>query len=163
DRLHDLSQRMRRFAGDLLAARDVALSFRAPEAGEDRELGSEFRRQVFLAFKESVHNVARHSGCAHAEVELLVDGRELAFSIADVEDQREIREGLAVLLNGTGGCRCTGAYSSMEEALQRIGRGGAAVPDVVLLDIGLPGMSGLDGIAALKERHPKLLVVMLTV
>src|SRR5207245_9597456 len=56
--------------------------------------------------------------------------------------------------------RCTGAYGSMEEALLKIGR---ALPDVALVDIGLPGMSGIEGIALLKERHPKLLLLMLTV
>jgi len=80
--------------------------------------------------------------------------------VAIVEDRREIRDGLATLINGTPGFRCTGAYRSMEEALERIDRD---LPDVVLNDIGLPGMSGIDGIRILKERHPDLLVLMLTI
>jgi DNA-binding NarL/FixJ family response regulator len=79
---------------------------------------------------------------------------------AIVEDQRDIREGLTMLVNGTAGYRCTGSYRSMEEALDRIK---ADVPDVVLCDIGLPGMNGIEGIRILKERYPTLLLLMLTV
>jgi DNA-binding NarL/FixJ family response regulator len=80
--------------------------------------------------------------------------------VAIVEDEREIRECLALLVNGTEGYTCTGSYRSMEEALEKISR---QVPDVVLSDIGLPGMNGIDGVRLLKERHPNLLVLMLTV
>ena len=79
---------------------------------------------------------------------------------AIVEDQRDIREGLAMLINGTTGYRCAGSYRSMEEALDRIK---SDMPDVVLCDIGLPGMSGIEGIRILKERHPDLSLLMLTV
>jgi DNA-binding NarL/FixJ family response regulator len=48
----------------------------------------------------------------------------------------------------------------MEEALARIG---ARLPDVLLSDIGLPGMDGIEGIRVLKQRHPDLLILMLTV
>lgn len=82
------------------------------------------------------------------------------ITVAIVEDQRDIREGLTMLINGTPGYRCIGSYPSMETALERIG---AQMPDVVLSDIGLPGMSGIDGIRILKERHPRLSVLMLTV
>lgn len=80
--------------------------------------------------------------------------------VAIVEDQREIRECLALLVNGTEGYTCTGSYRSMEEALEKIPK---QLPDVVLSDIGLPGMSGIDGVRRLKELHPGLLVLMLTV
>ena len=82
------------------------------------------------------------------------------IKVAIIEDRREIREGLAMLINGTEGFRCCGSYRSMEEALDNIGR---ELPDVVLNDIGLPGMSGIEGIAILKERYPNLLLLMLTV
>jgi DNA-binding NarL/FixJ family response regulator len=82
------------------------------------------------------------------------------IKVAIVEDQREIRECLALLVNGTDGFTCTGSYRSMEEALEKIPR---QVPDVVLSDIGLPGMSGIDGVRRLKELLPGLLVLMLTV
>lgn len=79
---------------------------------------------------------------------------------AIVEDQTDIRSGLTVLINGTPGYRCTGSYRSMEEALAGIA---SNTPDVVLCDIGLPGMSGIEGIRILKERYPTLSLLMLTV
>lgn len=83
-----------------------------------------------------------------------------ALKIAIVEDQRELREGLATLINGTPGFRCSGSYRSMEDALDQVG---ANLPDLVLSDIGLPGMDGIEGIRLLKERYPALVVLMLTV
>jgi DNA-binding NarL/FixJ family response regulator len=82
------------------------------------------------------------------------------ISVAIVEDERDIRECLCVLVNGTAGFACTGSYRTMEEALEKIP---AHLPDVVLSDIGLPGLSGIEGIKILKARHPQLLVLMLTV
>jgi DNA-binding NarL/FixJ family response regulator len=82
------------------------------------------------------------------------------INVAIVEDRREIREALSMLINGTEGFRCAGAYRSMEEALDKIDRD---LPDVVLADIGLPGISGIEGAKILKERHPNLLLMMLTV
>jgi len=79
---------------------------------------------------------------------------------AIIEDQRDIREGLAMLINGSPGYRCTGSYRSVEEALEKIKYD---LPDGVLSDIGLPGMDGIEGIRILKERYPKLLLLMLTV
>jgi DNA-binding NarL/FixJ family response regulator len=80
--------------------------------------------------------------------------------VAIIEDRREIREGLAMLISGTPGYACTGSFRSMEDALLRIG---ADLPDVVLCDIGLPGMSGIEGMRILKERFPNLLLLMLSV
>jgi DNA-binding NarL/FixJ family response regulator len=85
---------------------------------------------------------------------------ESTIHVAIVEDRREIREGLATIISGTPGFCCTGAFRSMEEALDRIGQN---LPDVVLNDIGLPGMSGIDGIRILKERYPDLVVLILTI
>ena len=82
------------------------------------------------------------------------------IKIAIVEDVREIREGLARLINTTPGHRCTGLYASMEEALEKIPNN---LPDLVLSDIGLPGIDGISGITILKERYPELLILMLTV
>lgn len=83
-----------------------------------------------------------------------------SIRVAIVEDRREIREGLAMLINGTEGYNCVGAYRSMEEALGRIGH---QLPDVTLLDIGLPGMSGIEGLRILKERYPNMLLLILSV
>jgi Response regulator containing a CheY-like receiver domain and an HTH DNA-binding domain len=77
-----------------------------------------------------------------------------------IEDERDVREGLTVLINGSPGFRCIASFRTMEEALHSIwGR----IPDVVLTDIGLPGMSGIEGTRVLKERYPNLPVVALTV
>jgi DNA-binding NarL/FixJ family response regulator len=86
--------------------------------------------------------------------------RPSTIKVAIIEDRRDIREGLATLINGTEGYRCSGAFRSMEEALEMIDRD---LPDVALVDIGLPGMSGIDGIRILKDRHPGLAMLMLTV
>ncbi|HYL97460.1 MAG TPA: response regulator transcription factor [Blastocatellia bacterium] len=85
---------------------------------------------------------------------------ESVIKAAVIEDQRDIREGLTMLIDGTPGYTCTGSYRSMEEAFDKIK---AQVPDVVLCDIGLPGMNGIDGIRTLKEMYPELRLVMLTV
>src|SRR6266568_4094574 len=90
----------------------------------------------------------------------MTDVTETTIRVAIIEDRREIREGLAMIINGTAGFRCAGTYRSMEDALEHIGQD---KPHVVLNDIGLPGMSGIEGIRILKERHPSLPILMLTV
>jgi DNA-binding NarL/FixJ family response regulator len=82
------------------------------------------------------------------------------IKVAIVEDVRSLREGFFMLIDGTPGFRCTGSYRSMEEALDKVP---LSLPDVMLLDIGLPGMNGIDGVRVLRERYPDLIVLMLTV
>ncbi|HEU5240285.1 MAG TPA: response regulator transcription factor [Pyrinomonadaceae bacterium] len=84
----------------------------------------------------------------------------MSIKVAIIEDQREVRECLTILINGSPGYRCTGSFSTMEQALGKIG---LDLPDMVLVDIGLPGMNGVDGVKVLKELYPKLLLLMLTV
>lgn len=83
-----------------------------------------------------------------------------AIKVSIIEDRREIREALTMLIGGTEGFLCAGAYRSMEDALDRIKRD---LPDVVLCDIGLPGMSGIEGIRILKDRHPEMTILMLSI
>src|SRR6267142_4168272 len=83
-----------------------------------------------------------------------------SIEVAIVEDRREIRESLALLIGGTDGFKCIGSYRSMEEALDKLKH---HQPHLLLSDIGLPGMSGIEGVAILKERYPDLLILMLTV
>lgn len=77
-----------------------------------------------------------------------------------VEDRREIREGMAMLIGGTDGFACAGAWGSMEEALPALR---PPLPNVLLVDLGLPGMSGIDGIRILNGRHPDLAMIVLTI
>src|SRR2546429_8129364 len=82
------------------------------------------------------------------------------IKVAIVVDRRDIREGLASLIKFTDGYQCTGSFRSMEEALEKIR---FELPNIMLVDIGLPGMSGIEGIRLLKESYPQLLLLMLTV
>jgi DNA-binding NarL/FixJ family response regulator len=84
------------------------------------------------------------------------------IKVAIVEDQKKFREYLAALIDGSPDFRCSGSYRSMEQALNQI-RAGPELPDVVLVDIGLPGMDGIEGIRILKKRHPKLILLVHTV
>jgi len=80
--------------------------------------------------------------------------------VAIVEDVEEIRSGLALLVNGSEGFACAAAYRTMEDAIAGIR---TSQPDVVLVDIGLPGMSGIDGIRILKREFPNILSIVLSV
>jgi DNA-binding NarL/FixJ family response regulator len=82
------------------------------------------------------------------------------LGVVIIEDLRDVREGLAVLINSTAGLRCAAAYRTMEEALEGISPGQAGV---ILTDIGLPGMSGIEGISKLHERVPEVPILVLTV
>lgn len=82
------------------------------------------------------------------------------IKVAIIEDQRELREGFSTLINFTPGFTCSGAFRSMEEALARLRH---EKPDVVLSDIGLPGMDGIEGIKRIKQMYPDMLILMLTV
>lgn len=84
----------------------------------------------------------------------------MAVSVVIVEDQARIREGLAALIDGTDGFRCAATFGSMEDALDGLR---PPLPDVVLMDIGLPGMSGIEGVRRLKAAYPGLQVLMLTI
>jgi DNA-binding NarL/FixJ family response regulator len=77
-----------------------------------------------------------------------------------VEDNKTIREGLTVLINSTEGLKCVASYKSCEDMLENLKEDN---PDLILMDIGLPGMSGIDGIKKVKEIMPEMLVLVLTV
>jgi DNA-binding NarL/FixJ family response regulator len=84
----------------------------------------------------------------------------LPVRVALVEDRHEIREGLRKLIDGSDGFQCCGAYGSMEDALLNLA---AAVPDVALVDIGLPGMSGIEGIRQIRQKHPEVRLLVLSI
>ncbi len=78
-----------------------------------------------------------------------------------VEDKAIFRTALASLLGKTPGMRCSVAVESCEEALDALELGGA--PDIVLMDIGLPGIDGIEGTRRIKAMSPTTRVIMLTV
>ncbi len=82
------------------------------------------------------------------------------IGVAIVEDNAALRRQFAQLLADAPGFRCAGAYPNAEAALAGIA---AEPPEVVLMDIQLPGMSGVDCVARLKKSLPEINVVMLTV
>ena len=77
-----------------------------------------------------------------------------------IEDERELRSGLQTLLNLTPNFYCEKSFGSMEDALRSDATGAA---DLILTDIGLPRMSGIEGTRLLRERFPDLPIVVLTV
>lgn len=78
-----------------------------------------------------------------------------------IEDHTAFRRTLVRVLNAEEGMQCTRDFDSCEKALAALSR--PESPDLILLDVGLPGMSGIEGIRLIKERSPKTLVVILTV
>jgi DNA-binding NarL/FixJ family response regulator len=84
----------------------------------------------------------------------------MAIKVAIVEDNEKIRGGLAALIDGSEGFQCSAAYETAEEALRRLP---AYHPDVVLMDIQLPKMSGIECVARLKDQNSDTQVMMLTV
>ncbi|MBI3189860.1 MAG: response regulator transcription factor [Ignavibacteriales bacterium] len=80
--------------------------------------------------------------------------------VSIVEDNQGVREGLAALINGSEGFKCVGNYQSCEDALIGIE---SETPDVMLMDIGLPGMSGIAGVRLVKSKFQDIKILMLTV
>jgi DNA-binding NarL/FixJ family response regulator len=77
-----------------------------------------------------------------------------------IEDNDAYRDALARVINGSSGLRCARSFSSCEAALHELMP--ASAPQVILLDVGLPGMSGIEGIKHLKSAAPTAQVIMLT-
>jgi DNA-binding NarL/FixJ family response regulator len=77
-----------------------------------------------------------------------------------VEDDDAVRDGLRFLINGSEGFSCMAACSSAEEALVEVSK---HQPQVVLMDINLPGMNGIECVVGIKNSFPGIQVMMLTV
>jgi DNA-binding NarL/FixJ family response regulator len=84
---------------------------------------------------------------------------KMRIRVSIVEDSRGTRESLSELIGRAPGLKCVGAHGTGEQALERIP---TETPDVVLMDINLPGMSGIECVGHLKGKLPKLQVLMLT-
>jgi len=85
---------------------------------------------------------------------------EQAIKTAMVEDDDVTRECLSLLIGGTDGYACAGAFRSVEDALKK---GFTTVPDVLLLDIHLPGMLGSEAVKVFAQKFPAMQILMLTV
>ena len=83
------------------------------------------------------------------------------ISIAIVEDDNTIRDTICSYLNAQAGLRCDMACESVESLLHFLDK--QDLPDIILMDIGLPGMSGISGIKIIKEKFPDINIIMLTV
>ncbi|HEY0461471.1 MAG TPA: two-component regulator propeller domain-containing protein [Pyrinomonadaceae bacterium] len=83
DHLSDLTQRMRRFASDILSAKGIAFHFHSPESGGEIIVNTSLRREVFLLFKESVNNIVKHSGAKHVQIDLKIGDGNLLLSVTD--------------------------------------------------------------------------------
>jgi DNA-binding NarL/FixJ family response regulator len=84
----------------------------------------------------------------------------MQIKVAVVEDNAELREGLARLIDGGSFTVCAGVYGRCDELLAALP---VIRPDVVIMDIGLPGMSGIEGVAKIKSMAPATEIVMVTV
>ena len=84
----------------------------------------------------------------------------MPIKVAIVDDDDGVRTKLGHAVARFGGCACVGQFASGEEALVGLP---AAAPDVVLMDINLPGMNGIECVRQLKQAHPEIEFIMLTV
>jgi DNA-binding NarL/FixJ family response regulator len=85
---------------------------------------------------------------------------ELSISVSIVEDDAGVRSSLAKLIDSSPGFRCLSQHPSAERAMQELPK---AVPEVVLMDINLPGLSGVECVRRLKPVLPTTQIIMLTV
>jgi DNA-binding NarL/FixJ family response regulator len=84
----------------------------------------------------------------------------MLIKIAIFEDNRSLREGLAAMIGGTAGFECVGAYANCNNLLKNIS---LDKPDVVLMDIELPGINGIEAVGMIKEEFPEMKIIMETI
>ncbi len=74
---------MRSLASDVFTAGNIKFRFQAPARQDELRIGANLRREVFLVFKESINNIAKHSGCSNAEVDFHADDQMLFLRVRD--------------------------------------------------------------------------------
>ena len=82
------------------------------------------------------------------------------IKVAIFEDNNNMREGLFQLINGSNGFACTGAFPNCDNLVQRIER---SDPDVIIMDIEMPGINGIEGVKLVKENFPEMKILMETI
>lgn len=88
------------------------------------------------------------------------EGTGVDIAVSIVEDSEKVRTTLARVIDRAEGFRCLSSYANAEAALESLA---TDAPDVVLMDINLPGMNGVECVRLLKQKAPKIQVIMLTV
>jgi DNA-binding NarL/FixJ family response regulator len=86
--------------------------------------------------------------------------RDLDIRVCIIEDDETIREGYVYLIGNTKGYKITGSYPSFEDAAKKLATDD---PDVILLDVELPGISGIDALPKIKKLVPEAYILILTV
>jgi ligand-binding sensor domain-containing protein/signal transduction histidine kinase len=103
DHLSDLIQRMRHFTEELLDTQDIGYQFIVPEGLKDITLGADFRREIYLIFKETVNNLAKHSGATEAEIAVRLENEALIIEVKDNGRGFEVGQKSNGKQNGFGG------------------------------------------------------------
>lgn len=84
----------------------------------------------------------------------------MEIKVAIFEDNNNMREGLFQLINGSQGFICTGAFPNCDDLVKRIEKSN---PDVIVMDIEMPGISGIEGVKLVKENFPEMKILMETI
>jgi DNA-binding NarL/FixJ family response regulator len=84
----------------------------------------------------------------------------MEIKVAIFEDNKPLRESLKQLINNAGDMSCTGAFSDANQLIRSMQLSG---PDVVMMDINMPGLSGIDAVQLIKEKFPQVQIMMQTV
>ncbi len=84
----------------------------------------------------------------------------MKIKVAIFEDNSNMREGLFQLINGSNGFICTGAFPNCDDLIKRIENSN---PDVIVMDIEMPGINGIEGVKIVKESYPEIKILMETI
>lgn len=84
----------------------------------------------------------------------------MSIRVAIFEDNPLLRDSLVQLINGTDGLTCTGAFPDCSNLMRKVE---SAKPDVILMDIDMPGMNGIEAVGHINQAYPEMVIIMQTV